>query len=102
MSGGSEESLRVILRVRPQLGDVPATPELVNALSVDTDAGRISVSRNRKSSSEFSFYGIVDASEGQEKLYNYCSDIVNDAVSGVNCSVMAYGQTGKESALFAP
>lgn len=90
----AEESLRVVLRVKPLLDEAVASNEYSSALSVDTEKNRVTLSRTRKGNSEFSYYGIVGASGGQADLYSYCNDVVADAVLGVNCSIIAYGQTG--------
>lgn len=90
----SEESLRVIVRVKPLLDETAAGNEYSNALTVDAENSHITVSRTRKGISEFSFFGIVGPHEGQAALYDHCSDIVSDVISGVNCSIIAYGQTG--------
>lgn len=40
------------------------------------------------------YAGVVGPYDDQSRLYEGCSDVVQDALAGVNCSIIAYGQTG--------
>lgn len=54
----SEESLRVVLRLKPKLDDsLDTNNEFLNAIAIDTESNKLNLSRNRKGNSEFSFYG---------------------------------------------
>ena len=101
--------MRVIVRVRPRsvtgstellVGekekDLESSIEGVNdAISVDSDENTISVHRGRKGQSEFSFSKVLDVNSKQETLYELCKDSINDVMNGINCSIVAYGQTGR-------
>lgn len=100
--------MRVIVRVRPQselsssTDNLPKGKELESnvdsnlnqAITVEKDQKQISVYRERKGHAAFSFSNVLDTAASQETLYDLCKDSVGDVMSGVNCSILAYGQTG--------
>lgn len=105
-----EQNMRVIVRVRPRAELTSSTENLhkekdlessvdgsSGGLNVDSKESTISVFRERKGESAFSFSNVLDTSANQESLYDLCKDSINDVMSGINCSIVAYGQTGKSS-----
>ena len=103
-----EQNMRVIVRVRPQLELSASTYNLPKdrdiessvdgrgaAVTVDKTESKISIHRERKGQSAFSFSSVLDTSANQETLYDLGKDSISDVMGGVNCSILAYGQTGK-------
>jgi hypothetical protein len=107
-----EQNMRVIVRVRPQTelstsidgnlpkdvnkdleGSVDATSG--QAITIESEESKISVYRERKGQSAFSFSNVLGTSSTQEALYDLCKDSINDVMEGINCSILAYGQTGQ-------
>ncbi len=52
----SEECMRVVVRLKPP-SDVEQENEFSQCVVADTQNSRISIARNRKGNSEYSFYG---------------------------------------------
>jgi hypothetical protein len=104
-SGGLEESMRVLVRVRPPETDsndlltststsfsIGATSSLV----IDETEKKIALTRDRnKGSAEFSFSHVLGVQSNQRDLFALCSDTINDVTEGINCAILAYGQTGE-------
>lgn len=85
-----EVNMRVVVRMRPSDDDSNG----YNKPTIDEAGGKISILRDRKGSAEFSFSSVLGNDSTQEKLYSICKDTVNDVMDGINCCILAYGQTG--------
>lgn len=107
-----EQNMRVIVRVRPQTdlsasteslskdkGDLDTSTDNSNnnqAINIDSGDSKISIYRERKGESAFSFSSVLDTTADQQSLYELCKDSINDVMGGINCSILAYGQTGEQ------
>jgi hypothetical protein len=106
--GQAEESMRVLVRVRPPESN--DSNELLNSTStslsnggcgqssfvIDETEKKISLTRDRnKGSAEFSFSHVLGMQANQKDLFALCSDTINDVTAGINCAILAYGQTGE-------
>lgn len=103
-SSGSSSTLKVLVRVRPPptSGKVKSEREIQNrCVSVQGSSGddgegkAVSVTRGeRKGTSDFNFSegAVLGPSAPQPSVYNHCK-VVGDVVDGVDCCIMAYGQT---------
>ena len=108
-------NIKVVVRVRPAA--MAAAPPLslasddgtgsVNvvgpALAVDDASGTISLTRDkRKGTLDFRFSHVMGPGSSQAALYSaVASNLVRDVADGINCCIMAYGQTssGKSHAM---
>jgi len=86
----AESTLKVIVRIRPQ----PDGSQGGRCLSLKDSDKTISVARDKKGVSDFTFSAgaVLGPSCTQDGLYEHC-DVARDVVDGINCCVMAYGQT---------
>ena len=80
------ENIRVLVRVRP-------APDGSSSLAVDTDEGGIHLRRG-KQNFHVKFDGVLDSRATQSDVYRHVHPAVEAALSGVNSTVLAYGQTG--------
>ena len=93
-----ESSVKVIVRIRP-VGLSNSTTDLTqgnSGIAADEGTSSIIVDRDKKGQSDFRFSGVIAPTSNQETLFQQCN-LIDDVISGVNCCVMAYGQTGKLS-----
>jgi len=89
-----EESVRVIVRIRPIIASVDDGEVDGSSSLFDWDKRRISVHRPKKGTSEFKFSHILGPDSTQEDLFIQCMDVARNVCLGMNCCIMAYGQTG--------
>ena len=80
------ETIRVLVRVRP-------APDGSSSLAVDTEEGGIHL-RKGKQNFNVKFDGVLDSRATQSDVYRHVQPAVDAALSGVNSTVLAYGQTG--------
>lgn len=85
------ECMRVIVRARPK---VEAQSGDENSICIDETGKKVSLSRDRKGVSEFSFSEVLGGNSSQDDLYRVCKSSVDDVLQGINCCILAYGQTG--------
>ncbi len=80
----------MLVRVRPSPDGGASSP----CLSLQPEKQQVSVSRDKKGTSDFAFSqgAILGPATGQEEVFSHCN-VVDDVVNGLNCCVMAYGQT---------
>jgi len=91
----SEESIRVIIRIRPELNDTPEENDPQNnCLDVHIDRNMIIVNRPKKGPYEFVFSQVLNTDASQYDLYSCCEGALRSVLDGINCCIMAYGQTG--------
>lgn len=94
----SEDTVRVLIRVRPKLpinsssgNDDPAS--VSNNLTIDEKNNAISIGRgDKKGISEYKFTSVLGPQVSQAEVFNKCSDVVQESINGINCCIMAYGQ----------
>ena len=96
-SSGSDESIKVVFRVRPLNSKEEADGRTI-VTTAHYDRGAIEI-RNPASSSDppkvFTFDSVFGPSSSQRQLYDDCaSPIVQSVLEGYNGSIFAYGQTG--------
>ena len=80
------ETIRVLVRVRP-------APDGSSSMAVDTDEGGSHLRRG-KQNFHVKFDGVLDSRATQSDVYRHVHPAVEAALSGVNSTVLAYGQTG--------
>ena len=80
------ETIRVLVRVRP-------APDGSSSLAVDTEEGGIHL-RKGKQNFNVKFDGVLDSRATQSDVYRHVQPAVDAALSGVNSTILAYGQTG--------
>ena len=83
---GHNETIRVLVRVRP-------APDGSNSLSVDPAQGLIHLDKGRQSF-DVKFDGVFESHASQAEVYEQVQPAIDAAMSGVNSTVLAYGQTG--------
>jgi hypothetical protein len=83
------EATKVVIRVRPALGDD-------DKCSVEAAPGSstVKISREGKPTAAFVFDNVACKDTTQEELFAVCSEYVESALMGINVAIMAYGQTG--------
>jgi hypothetical protein len=89
--------MRVLVRVRPPDTDSTDTSSNLSSSSlvVDETEKKISLLRDKnKGTAEFSFSHVLNLNSRQNDLFLLCRDLINDVTDGINCSILAYGQTG--------
>jgi hypothetical protein len=94
--------MRVLVRVRPPDTDSSSElliPSITNpnpSLVIDETEKKISLVRDKnKGTAEFSFSHVLNLNSKQNDLFLLCRDLINDVTDGINCSILAYGQTGQ-------
>ena len=97
-----QSTIKVLVRIRPN-GAVSALASSSSQLSEesglvinqDGDGKSISLNRDKKGVSDFTFSeGAVLAPDcSQSQCYSNCN-LTYDVIEGINCCIMAYGQTG--------
>ena len=101
--------MRVLVRVRPPDTDPSETAYITSlsttttssSLSIDETEKKISLIRDKnKGTAEFSFSHVLNSNSKQNDLFLLCRDLINDVTDGINCSILAYGQTGQEITSF--
>ena len=85
-SDSATETIRVLVRVRP-------APDGSSSLAIDPEEGGIHLTRG-KQSYNVTFDGVLDSRATQSDVYRHVRPAVDAALSGVNSTVLAYGQTG--------
>ena len=85
-SDSATETIRVLVRVRP-------APDGSSSLAVDTAEGGIHLKKG-KQNFNVKFDGVLDSHATQSDVYQHVRPAVDAALSGVNSTVLAYGQTG--------
>lgn len=86
-----EENMRVLIRIRPPENEIN---EITN-LFIDETSKKISLLRDKnKGTAEFSFSNVLNYNSTQSDLFLLCKDTINDVLDGINCCILAYGQTG--------
>ena len=108
-----QSNIKVVVRVRPSLsssaalvassvdGTTDTTVGVAPSLSIDENEGTLSLTRDkRKGTLDFQFTNVLGPTSSQVALYN-CCNLVKDVADGINCCIMAYGQTssGKSYAM---
>ena len=92
----SEESIRVIVRVRPKqiaAGETDDSSDGRTNITIDSKQNSITLPRgDKKGISEFKFSSVLGVNSTQDEVYKRCSDIISDLMKGINCCIMAYGQ----------
>ena len=86
MDEDHNETIRVLVRVRP-------APDGSNSLSVDPAQGLIHLDKGRQSF-DVKFDGVFESRASQAEVYEQVQPAIDAAMSGVNSTVLAYGQTG--------
>lgn len=85
-----DDSIRVLIRVRPKIStEHDQRPSVV---SVDEEQSAISISREKKGTSEFKFSSVLGPRSSQVDVYEKCHDILEGITNGVSACIMAYGQ----------
>ena len=101
-----ESNVKVLIRVRPNQSPIDQPLDAAVALpflSVDETADTITLSREKKGRGnvlDFKFSKVLGPGSSQSSLYSSCN-LVQDVLDGVNCCIIAYGQTstGKSHAM---
>lgn len=96
--------MRVLVRVRPPENEPSDANVNVSyssislppsSLVVDETEKKVSLLRDRnKGTAEFSFSHVLNVNSNQKDLFFLCRDLINDVTEGINCAILAYGQTG--------
>lgn len=89
----AKESLKVLVRIRPEQNNGNS---INNNEFVVHDAGNaISVTRDRKGTSDFTFTegAVLGINTSQSSVFSHCN-LISDVIEGIDCCIMAYGQTG--------
>ena len=98
---GSKESLKVLVRIRPSVSLDAAARD--GEFEVSEDGRTISVSRERKGTSDFTFSegAVLGPEAAQVDVYSHCN-LISDVAEGIDCCIMAYGQTssGKTHSMY--
>ena len=84
-----EEAFKVMVRVRPPLGE-----ELNLPLAVDASDGRNVKLQTEKHEVSCTYDVLLGPESTQEDVYSNISPLIGSLTSGINCTVFAYGQTG--------
>ena len=89
-SANGEEGLRVLVRVRPTIGEEVS---LDQAVSCPAGADTVRV-RTDKHEITCGFDGVLAPTASQTEVYSRVKHVVGAVADGVNCTIFAYGQTG--------
>ena len=86
----SESTIKVLVRLRP----LPDGSNGSNCLQLGESDKTVSVLRDKKGVSEFTFStgAVLGPNCKQNTIFEHCN-VAQDVVDGINCCVMAYGQT---------
>lgn len=89
---GSEEPIRVLIRVRPPStnGKNESTSGNVTVEPPDT----LRVSRAKQGEIQARFDAVLSSSASQDEVFQHVGPAVDAVMGGVNATVFAYGQTG--------
>ena len=98
MASKGDESVKVVVRIRPISADEERNGNVV-AAEAFSDRGLISVKNPKANDSEppknFTFDAVFPANVEQKHIYDVCaSDVVESVLNGYNGTIFAYGQTG--------
>lgn len=101
MSSSSSQGIMVAVRTRPTSNFAQ------EHITIDSDSNSIAITNkdhghsgdtnilnNRKSKWDYTFDRVLFNSSQETVFESCCSDIVDNALNGVNGTIMAYGQTG--------
>jgi len=91
----TEDTVRVLIRVRPklQVNSSGIDESASNNLTIDERNNAISIGRGEKKGiSEYKFTSVLGPQVTQADVFNRCSDVVQESINGINCCIMAYGQ----------
>lgn len=97
------EALEVVVRLRPRVrGELVEENEAEIPVNVNEAKQAITIQRLKsKTRAEFKFSSVLNLNSTQADLYQCCR-VIRHVLDGINCCVMAYGQTntGKTYSLY--
>lgn len=85
----SKETIRVIIRIRPNLYN-----EICNKIEYPNETSLI-VTNNEDKSFQCTYDVILPPNTSQQQTYDTVKDGIESFFHGINCTILAYGQTGK-------
>ncbi|KAH8069833.1 hypothetical protein JL721_5727 [Aureococcus anophagefferens] len=88
------ECIRVLIRVRPVLGDDGAAAVRVLGRSADGSGEELLVECSKDKQFCGAFDSVLGPGVAQDEVYDGVADVVASVADGFNACVMAYGQTG--------
>ncbi|EGB09943.1 hypothetical protein AURANDRAFT_24579, partial [Aureococcus anophagefferens] len=88
------ECIRVLIRVRPVLGDGGAAAVRVLGRSADGSGEELLVECSKDKQFCGAFDSVLGPGVAQNEVYDGVADVVASVADGFNACVMAYGQTG--------
>ena len=88
-----ESSVQVIVRPRPQFLSNSLPLSSSDSLEISKDNKAVSITRERKGTSEFTFDHVLSPEATQLDLYLKCNSVISTVINGTNCCIMMYGQT---------
>ncbi|KAA0177306.1 hypothetical protein FNF27_01084 [Cafeteria roenbergensis] len=85
------DGIRVVVRVRPQIGDEISSSDPAHERVVECDAatGSVTVAAHRSK-----FDVVLGPESTQDDVYASVAGAVSEVMNGINACVLAYGQTG--------
>ncbi|KAA0156774.1 hypothetical protein FNF29_00885 [Cafeteria roenbergensis] len=85
------DGIRVVVRVRPQIGDELSSSDPAHERVVECDAatGSVTVAAHRSK-----FDVVLGPESTQDDVYASVAGAVSEVMNGINACVLAYGQTG--------
>ncbi|EFC45899.1 kinesin-14 [Naegleria gruberi] len=86
-------NIRVIVRMRPLIGDEQAT-DLSNGRIDIKDDTTITVGSQNLGLKEYDFFKVLDENISQEDVFEHVKPMLQSALDGYNLCIFAYGQTG--------
>lgn len=94
--GKQDESIQVMLRVRPENAqELERNADICLEIEGTTDVIMTASSSNGAHVQAFHFDRIFHSHTDQKEVYDFtCRDMVADVMNGINAAVIAYGQTG--------